>query len=160
MTTKAETKKSSKSLAISPRRLRVYLVFIGVLFLGLLILGLSLNRYALWQKGVRENQRVEMMNKIVTELEKFKAENEDYPEAVFFKTDSVLICPKIDCLISTELELKGSTKGASDLQPKTDKEFTSYKYELSDNTFKLAFCDEDGQVNNFGEASYDEMICK
>ena len=47
-----------------------------------------------------------------------------------------------------------------DAQPKTDKDFTSYKYELSENYYKLAFCDEDGQVNNFGEASYDEMICK
>lgn len=128
------------------------------LVLVLIIIGFSISRLSLWQKDIRDKQRVEIMESVVSEIEKLKSENENYPEAVFFKTDSVLICSTIDCFISEEVVINGSAKGTSDILNKTDRNYTKYAYELTEEAYKIAYCDEEGNIRNFGKAPFGEEL--
>jgi hypothetical protein len=125
------------------------------------VISFSISRLALFQRNYRDNQRVQTLEKAIVAIEKSKSETGKYPGAIFFKTGSILICSKIDCFISEEIELKGATSGASDIVNETDKNNTKYAYELTQDSYKIAFCDEDGKVRNFGKTPFgDELICK
>lgn len=137
-----------------------HLVLYGVvgLVLFILIVLFSIHRLSIWQKDVRDAQRTEVLENVVSEIENMKEENEHYPEAVFFKSDSVLICSKIDCFVNREVSISGSARGTSDILNKTDKNYTKYRYELENEIYKVGFCNEDGEIRNFGKAPFGEEL--
>ena len=140
---------------------RFLLYGIVAVFFTMFVISFSISRLALFQRNYRDNQRVQTLEKAIVAIEKSKSETGKYPGAIFFKTGSILICSKIDCFISEEIELKGATRGASDIVNETDKNNTKYAYELTQDSYKIAFCDEDGKVRNFGKTPFgDELICK
>lgn len=140
---------------------RFLLYGIVAVFFTMFVISFSISRLALFQRNYRDNQRVQTLEKAIVAIEKSKSETGKYPGAIFFKTGSILICSKIDCFISEEIELKGATRGAPDIVNETDENNTKYAYELTQDSYKIAFCDEDGKVRNFGKTPFgDELICK
>lgn len=152
-------KKTKNRLFKTNNRFLIFGIF--AVFLTMFLLSFSINRLALLQRDYRDGQRVQTLDKVVDAIEESKIETGKYPGAIFFRTDSILICSNIDCFISEEIELKGATRGASDIVNETDKNNTKYAYELTQDSYKIAFCDEDGKVRNFGKTPFgDELICK
>ena len=85
---------------------RFLLYGIVAVFFTMFVISFSISRLALFQRNYRDNQRVQTLEKAIVAIEKSKSETGKYPGAIFFKTGSILICSKIDCFISEEIELK------------------------------------------------------
>lgn len=140
------------------KRYKVLASILVVIIVLALIVFAGKDKFQAWQKNAREEDRALLMDVLVSEINAFHNENGSFPEAVFFRVDSVLICSTIDCFINKEIPLTKSNRSAPDLEQKTNSKYTKYSYELYEDTFKLAFCDEDGNRRNYGKAPYGEEL--
>ena len=152
MSLKSREKPKSK---VAMKRMTFFLVFLLVVILFLVFTNDALRKY---QKAQRENARVITVSSLSNKIESVKTEFGEYPDAVFFTENSALICPKIDCLIELEMQLIGSSKAISDTSSRTDGSRTKYGYEKNKDGFSLGFCDEDGNIRNFGNSATKILI--
>lgn len=146
-------KHGSDENIISRKKLKRYMVFAGAFLIVFLIATLYIHKFISFQVKLRDESRQAVMREVVEILESEHTETGAYPKAVFFTKDEVLICSQVNCFREQKVRLSGASRSSSDLENKTTKKFTRYVYELADDGYKLGYCNEFGEIRNFGNSS-------
>lgn len=150
---KKETKESYESVKRTDYYLPAFLLLL-IVVLGIV----AFTIYRLNNDGRRDLLRREAINEIITVIDNLYLENNRYPEAVFFTEEHALICAQVDCLRQEEVALKGSARASVDLSQTTTSKNTKYGYALNNDSYIIGYCDEEGEIQSFGNTEEGSLL--
>ncbi len=147
----AEKKKASLRSKTSLNKRNNYIWLIGGLLL-LILLALAFVIGGRYSRTIRDNARKGLMNEIKSVAEDIYEESGKYPSSVLFSKDQALVCEDIDCVQFQTVKIGRNAKSISGSNTKTSTKHTKYDYELVEDGYRLGYCDEDGNVQNYGKS--------
>lgn len=129
------------------------------LLLLIIVLGVvSFTIYSLSNDSQRDLLRRQAIDEIVQVVDSLYLANNKYPEAVFFTEDRALICTQVDCFQQTEVTLKGAARSVTDMSQTTTSKSTKYGYVLDNGVYSIGYCDENGEIQSFGNAGAGSLL--
>lgn len=150
-------KSRKKTSALSTNRKEYYLpMFLLVVIVVLGVVAFTI--YGLSNDSRRDFVRREAVAEIMKEIDKLYLVNNKYPEAVFFTEDKALICAQVDCFQQVEVALNGVAKPSVDISQGTTSKSTKYGYIINNEEYSVGYCDENGEIQSFGNTSSDGVL--
>lgn len=110
------------------------------------------------QKNSRETQRRKALEDINIGINEYYSLYGEYPTDIVFNIDEAEITDTFGNTVT--IPLKNSAKSSS--TNTTTVNSTQYEFELMGDGYRLAFCREDGRIENGGTSidEYDNTICR
>lgn len=155
-TTKPD-KSKRKKVSLFTNQKEYYLpIFLLVVIVILGVVAFTI--YGLSNDSRRDSIRREAVAEIIKEIDKLYLVNNQYPEAVFFTEDKALICTQVDCFQQVEVALNGIARPSTDISQGTTSKSTKYGYILNNEDYSVGYCDENGEIQSFGNTSSEGVL--
>lgn len=107
---------------------------------------------------MKDNARKQLMEEIVSIINKQYLEDGSYPSSILFSKHEALLCKDVDCRITQSIKIGKLAKSISGADIRTTTDATKYGYFPIEDGYQLGYCDENGNIEDYGNSNKPPLL--